>query len=506
MKGDAGRTFEYPGTSISLFSPLPVNGEQYPVPFMENHAAVKLYEDEESVKVGLAHPEERALRERLIAFHRKPVEFFRIDSSELSQLLARLSSGESLTESGVSGPEASAAAGGDERLYLDRIANDAPVVNLVNSILIEGIRRGASDIHLDSFSDEVMVRYRIDGALRRAMSLRPEQFAAVASRIKIMANLNIMERRLPQDGRLTVTMNDEKLDMRVSIVPIARGESLVLRILGRKGSLYSFSDLGLHDALRKDLLKAVKSPHGLFLVTGPTGSGKTTTLTALLREIYSEERKIVSIEDPVEYLIDGVDQIQTNERIGLTFDSVLRRVLRQDPDIILVGEIRDGATAELAVRAALTGHLVLATLHTNDALSAVPRLTDMGVPSYLVAAVLRGALSQRLVRNICVDCRESYAPHASETELLVRRGFSVDKLFRGRGCENCGGTGFKGRTAISELFTVDEELERMIARGEELGGLRAALAKRNFQSLMQDGFLRALAGVTTLSEVEAAGF
>jgi general secretion pathway protein E len=493
-------------TTVSLGSAgaLPAGGDQYPLAFMETYGAVKIAEDRERVSVGIVKEEDPQLRRRLELFHGKPVEFFRVEPDEFASYLARLSSG----TDGVQGGAADVrdeAAGEDERLLLDRLANDAPVVNLVNSILMDGIRRGASDIHIDSFTDSVTVRYRLDGVLVRALTLSPAQFPAVSSRLKIMANLNIMERRLPQDGRISVTITGEPLDMRVSIVPIVRGESIVLRVLGRKGSLYALSELGFDERILSAIRGAVRVPHGLFLVTGPTGSGKTTTLSALLREIYTEEKKIVSIEDPVEYVLDGVDQIQTNERIGLTFESLLRRVLRQDPDVILVGEIRDPETAELAVRAALTGHLVFATLHTNDAPAAVPRLTDMGVPAYLVGAVLKGVLSQRLVRKICPACRIVREPEEAERAYLDRHGEHAETLYFGAGCDECGRSGYRWRSAVGEIFRVDERLERMIARGCELSELKAALREAGMRPLSADAIEKAKRGETTLSEAEAAG-
>jgi type II secretory ATPase GspE/PulE/Tfp pilus assembly ATPase PilB-like protein len=301
-----------------------------------------------------------------------------------------------------------------------------------------------------------------------------------------------------------VHLGEGTFDVRVSIVPIAAGESIVLRLFNTGGIPIVLEDLGLDPRSLSLIRTLVSVPHGLVLATGPTGSGKTTTLNAVLRELASERVKIITIEDPVEYVIDGVDQIQTHDRIGLTFDTILRRVLRQDPDIIMVGEIRDAPTAELSVRAALTGHLVLSTLHTNDAVSVIPRLRNMGVEPYLLAAVLRGALAQRLVRRVCQACRKSVTPTREEKELLKRYGLTAARLFRGKGCDACGGTGFKGRTSIVEAFASDEEVEQMILKGERASAIAAHLAEKGFTSLVQNGLSKAVEGITTLDEVEKA--
>ena len=378
---------------------------------------------------------------------------------------------------------------------LDRIANDAPVVNLVNSLVIDGIRARASDIHIEGFSDATVVRYRVDGRLRTVHRLEADRFAAVASRVKIMANLNIMERRLPQDGRLTVHLDEDVVDVRVSIVPISAGESIVLRLFPTKRGPLGLEELGLEPEGIARLRRMATLPNGLVLVTGPTGSGKTTTLNAVLREVRSDALKIITIEDPVEYVTDGIDQIQTNERIGLTFESILRRVLRQDPDVIMVGEVRDTPTAELAIRAALTGHLVLSTLHTRDSVSAVTRLADMGVEPYLIAAVLRCVLAQRLVRRLCPACRQSTRPTKAQRETWRALGLEAGSLFRAKGCKACQGTGFRGRVAIFESFESCGELEDLIVQGRRDAELRELLAGRGLGSLALDGHRKALAGV-----------
>ena len=463
---------------------------------MEANGVIKLRESDDQVLIGLCDPSRRELMEGLRAFHDKQVRFHEIDRSELTSYLGGLLSG-------IDAPAAAAEAAGD-RIVLDRIANDAPVVNLVNSLVIDGIRARASDIHIEGFSDATVVRYRVDGRLRTVHRLEADRFAAVASRVKIMANLNIMERRLPQDGRLTVHLDEDVVDVRVSIVPISAGESIVLRLFPTKRRPLGLEELGLEPEGIARLRRMASLPNGLVLVTGPTGSGKTTTLNAVLREVRSDALKIITIEDPVEYVTDGIDQIQTNERIGLTFESILRRVLRQDPDVIMVGEIRDTPTAELAIRAALTGHLVLSTLHTRDSVSAVTRLADMGVEPYLIAAVLRCVLAQRLVRRLCPACRARRKAGAAESALLERFKQKPGPLWEARGCKECGGSGYAGRLGLFELLEIDPGLEDLAARGSRESDLRAYALDHNLRPLVVDGLGKCLAGLTTVEEVERA--
>jgi len=482
--------------TLAEFAPLPEAEQQYPLEYMDANRAIKLKENGHEVVVGVCEPDNAELLGSLREFHDKPVVFRWIDRAELSAYLGkRLSLIDA--EPGAAAPE-------QERLRLDRLANDAPIVNLVNSLMIEAIRKGASDIHVESFAAEARVRYRVDGVLQVVARLEKEKFPAVSSRIKIMANLNIMERRLPQDGRISVHLGGGSYDIRVSIVPIADGESVVLRLFNTEGAPLGLEELGLDARSIGTLRQLVAAPHGLVLATGPTGSGKTTTLNAVLRELATEAVKVITIEDPVEYRIDGVDQIQTHERIGLTFESMLKRVLRQDPDIIMVGEIRDAATAEISLRAALTGHLVLSTLHTNDAVSVIPRLRNMGVEPYLLAAVLRGAMAQRLVRRVCRACARSRKPDVRERAVLRQHGLTAPRLVHGEGCDACNGTGFKGRAAVVELFRSDPTVEEMILRGERAAAITAHLETKGFRSLARNGLALAIQGFTTIAEVEKA--
>ena len=485
-----------PRATLADYRPLPDGRTQYPLEYMEANGVIKLRETDEAVHIGLCDASRGELMEGLRAFHDKEVRFHEIDRSELASYLGGL----------LSGMDSSSAAGvaTDDRIVLDRIANDAPVVNLVNSLVIDGIRARASDIHIEGFADATVVRYRIDGSLGTVHTLERERFAAVSSRIKIMANLNIMERRLPQDGRLTVHLDEDIVDVRVSIVPISAGESIVLRLFPTKRAPLGLEELGLEPEGIGRLRRVATLPNGLVLVTGPTGSGKTTTLNAVLREVRSDALKIITIEDPVEYVTDGIDQIQTNERIGLTFESILRRVLRQDPDVIMVGEIRDTATAELAIRAALTGHLVFSTLHTRDSVSAITRLANMGVEPYLIAAVLRCAVAQRLVRRLCPACRRRRRPGAAERALLAKWRQKPGTLWAAAGCKECGGSGYRGRLGLFELLEMDAGLEELAVRGGREAELRSHAVERGLRPLVADGLGKCVAGLTTVEEVERA--
>jgi type II secretory ATPase GspE/PulE/Tfp pilus assembly ATPase PilB-like protein len=480
--------------SLENYEPLPEGAFQYPVEFIEEWGAIKLREDENEVLTGITGTTGEETKNRISRFHKKPVRFLIIDRAELSAYLGN--------KMGEPDREEKKEAAADTRVLLDKLANDAPIINLVNSICIDGIRSGASDIHLEAGMGKARVRYRLDGVLKTVRTIETGRFPAISSRIKIMANLNILERRQPQDGRITVSLGKEDVDFRVSIVPVAGGESIVLRILGKKANAGDLSELGFEQHQLGVLRNLLHRSHGLILITGPTGSGKTTTLNTMLREITSDTLKIITIEDPVEFLVEGLNQIQTNERIGLGFETLLRRVLRQDPNVIMIGEIRDAATAEIALRSALTGHLVLSTLHTNDAVSVIPRLINMGIEPYLIASVLRGAAAQRLVRKICPRCKEPEEPGAEIVRLFKNAEIPLHTLYRGRGCAACDHTGFSGRTVIAELFEGDPELEELIIKRENLNALRTYLRGRGVQSLTREGLRKAAEGITTISEIE----
>lgn len=478
----------------TLDNPVPVDQGQYSLEFSEANRVLLLSDSPEEAIVAIAGPKTAELEGVLIHHHGKPVRFMEIDQSSFASRLGKLHALGTMVSD--------AARGDDSGFQIDSVQGDAPIVNFINGILIDAIRARASDIHIELFSGYGQVRFRVDGSLATITTFPAERFSAISARVKIMANLNIMERRLPQDGRVTVDLGQDSVDLRVSIVPIARGESIVLRLFGKTGALLSLAELGMDEAMAVSADKMLGYPHGLILVTGPTGSGKTTTLNAMLRRLRSDTAKIITIEDPIEYVIEGINQIQTNEQIGLTFDTLLRRVLRQDPNVIMVGEVRDHPTADLVVRAALTGHLVLSTLHTNDSASAISRLKNIGVEPFLVAAVLRGVIAQRLVRRLCPDCKVESKPKPAEMAAAERYGVRLERVFRATGCPHCRQSGYDGRFAVYEHFLMDEGLETAIVKGERLSSISDYLRERGMKSLARAGLERVALGETTIEEIE----
>jgi general secretion pathway protein E len=386
----------------------------------------------------------------------------------------------------------------DDLLHL---ANEAPVVRLVNLLLIEALDARASDVHLESYQDGLQVRYRVDGVLQNAPSPPLHLTAAIISRLKIMAELDIAERRLPQDGRIRLRLQNRQVDVRVSTVPTLRGESVVLRLLDKERGRISLPELGMAADTLELFTEVVSRPHGIVLVTGPTGSGKTTTLYAAVEMIRTGREKILTVEDPVEYELPGVPQVPVNEKVGMTFGGALRALLRQDPDIILVGEIRDADTAQIATQAALTGHLVLSTLHTNDAPTALTRLLDLDVAAYLVASTVDAVLAQRLVRVICKNCKVETRPDRAATRRIDIDAAGLTRVWKGAGCDECRGTGFRGRTGVYELLVVDNDLRIEVQRRRGSEELRTMAIAKGMRTLLDDGLRAARNGVTTLDEV-----
>jgi general secretion pathway protein E len=387
---------------------------------------------------------------------------------------------------------------------LKDLASDAPVIRLVNLIITKAVEARASDIHLESAENRLRVRYRIDGVLHEMESPPARLRAAVISRIKIMAKLNIAERRLAQDGRIRMAVRGKEIDFRVSTTPAIHGESVVLRILDRGSLALDFAALGFDGTPLEKYLQILRQPHGIVLVTGPTGSGKTTTLYTSLLTLNTADRKILTVEDPVEYLLEGINQVQVKPAIGLTFASALRSFLRQDPDIMMVGEIRDLETAQIAVQAALTGHLVLSTLHTNDAASAVTRLLDMGLEDYLLTSTINGLVAQRLVRRLCPRCRDSYVPvpdFATRLEFHRLRPEEPIVLYRAKGCEFCGQTGYFGRTMIVEVLAMTDAIRQLVLKHAEAREIQIAAREDGMQTMYEHGLCKALDGITTVEEV-----
>lgn len=436
---------------IESFKNIPVADMQYPFEFIESSRALILEQDEHSVTIGYTDNTEKKAIETIENYHQKKTTFIKLPEIELTAWISRtFSANEEINES----------------KSIDKLEDNATIVNFVNSILLEGIKKKASDIHIEANDGFYTVRFRIDGYLKIYSKYYDNRFDEISARIKIMANLNVMEKRKPQDGRITVSLEQKKIDLRISVVPTTNGESIVLRILlcdeEAENSFKKLENLGFSKNDMNNIRRMLKVQHGLILVTGPTGSGKTTTMTAMLREILNSEIKIITIEDPVEISLPGVNQIQVNDQIDLTFESVLRRVLRQDPDVIMVGEIRDERTARLCVRSALTGHLVLSTLHTNDSVGTITRLINMGIEPYIVGTVLKGAIAQRLVKK------------------------------------NDG----HGRTVIGESFVMSKQLEEAISSNCPESIIRKTIENCGFKSMKEDAESKIRKHLTSIEYVE----
>ncbi|MGD6816729.1 GspE/PulE family protein [Metabacillus sp. 84] len=378
---------------------------------------------------------------------------------------------------------------------------DSPVVRLVNQILQSAVQQKASDIHMDPHETKIVIRYRVDGVLKTERTLPKNMQSVLTARIKIMANLDITEHRIPQDGRIKTAIDLHPIDLRVSSLPTVYGEKIVMRILDLGSTLNDLNKLGFNSLNLQRFHSLIEQPTGIVLITGPTGSGKSSTLYAALNRLNSEEVNIITIEDPVEYQLEGINQIQVNANVGMTFAKGLRSILRQDPNIVMVGEIRDRETAEIAVRASLTGHLVLSTLHTNDSLGTITRLIDMGVEPFLVASSLSGVVAQRLVRKVCRDCAKEQPVTKREAEIFARRGLRIEKTIRGAGCGMCSMTGYKGRIAIHELLMINDEMKRMILNNEPISVIRDLAVKNKTIFLIDDGLLKVKQGLTTTEEI-----
>ncbi len=378
--------------------------------------------------------------------------------------------------------------------------DDAPIIKLINAMLGEAIKLGASDIHVETFEKALVIRFRIDGILREVLRPNRKLSSLLVSRIKVMAKLDIAEKRVPQDGRISLRIAGRAVDVRVSTMPSSHGERVVLRLLDKNNSHLNLADLGMTLAVQQTFSRLILKPHGIILVTGPTGSGKSTTLYAGLTEINTKDRNILTVEDPIEYELEGIGQTQVNTKVNMTFARGLRAILRQDPDVVMVGEIRDLETAQIAVQASLTGHLVLSTLHTNTAAGAITRLEDMGVESFLLSSSLLGVLAQRLVRTLCPHCKEAHQPDKEERNLLDIAKKDDVMIYRAKGCEHCNFTGYRGRTGIHELIVIDEHIRELIHNGKGEQAIEK-YARLTTPSIRADGFSKVLLGETTLEEV-----
>lgn len=378
---------------------------------------------------------------------------------------------------------------------------DSPIVRLVNQIIANGVAQRASDVHFDPQETELRVRYRVDGVLKLERALPKHMQNVILARIKIMGNLNITENRLPQDGRIKASVNMKPIDIRVSTLPTIYGEKVVMRILDVSGAMNSLDKLGFNKKNYETFSKMIEKPNGIVLITGPTGSGKSSTLYAALNQLNGEDVNIITVEDPVEYQLQGINQIQVREEVGLTFATGLRSILRQDPDIVMVGEIRDLETAQIAVRASLTGHLVLSTLHTNSAVESVSRMKDMGVEPFLLSSSLVGVVAQRLIRKVCRDCKATHIPNDREKAIFAEHEMDIKEIVRGRGCPSCNNTGYRGRIAIHEVLAVDEFVKNVILTGKSTLALRDYMRESGYFSLLEDGLLKVQEGLTTTEEV-----
>ena len=487
-----------PFISANDFPDLAPEVEGLQSEFLRNHHVYPLSVDDGNLTVAMAVPDDAFLLKALALATGLTIHPCVALESEIDRALT--ASDEVVEDEDASGFDLDA---GDFVEHLKDLASEAPVIRMVNQIIGRVTDLRASDIHLEPFDDGLHVRYRVDGVIYTAEVVAPQLSAAVNSRVKLMAHLDIAERRLPQDGRIKTRVKGRELDLRVSTVPTVHGESVVMRVLDRSSVRYSLEAMGFaaDNLERFNLLLA--RPHGILLITGPTGSGKTTTLYTALSKLDASAHKIITVEEPVEYQLEGINQIQVHQQIGLSFASALRSILRQDPDIIMIGEMRDGETAQIAVQSALTGHLVLSTLHTNTAAGAIIRLQDMGIEPYLITSSVNGVLSQRLVRRLCEHCKAPYEPDPSiiANSGLQRMGLNPTHLYKSVGCEQCRQSGYSGRCGIHELLVMDDAMRRGVLDGLDAASLHTQATSTGMNTLYEDGLRKVASGVTSLDEL-----
>ena len=499
---------DIPNISYSEYPNKPVELENLSIQFMKQALFVPLSLSRDCLKIAMSNPLDYSTIDALKVSFGVGVEVVAGRPDEISDVIDRLyGSGKESMEAIIE--EA------DKDVYeidspdnqdiesLKGMASEAPIIRLVNRLIYNAVEMHASDIHFEPFENRFVIRYRIDGVLHEIEAPPLRLQAAIISRVKILAKLDIAERRLPQDGGIKLKIADKEIDFRVSTVPTLYGESLVLRILDRGNLQLDLRKIGFPEEIYHKYEELIRQPYGMILVTGPTGSGKTSTLYTTLAMINSSEKKVITLEDPVEYQLAGVNQIQVKPKIGLTFLSGLRSIVRQDPDIILVGEIRDKETAEIAIQSALTGHLLFSTLHTNDSVGALSRLMDMGVENFLLSSTLLGVMAQRLVRVICPDCRRQVQPEKRLVEMmqLSDEQLSQTTFYEGTGCESCHYTGFKGRTAIFEFLSINEDIRKALTDSKSADEIKTIARASGLKSLRQDGWQKVMDGITTISEV-----
>ena len=502
----------YLGIKLALtqdYPSMPVENTGIAVNYMRAVELVPLYEKEVNgeieLSIAMVTPQDQFTMNALEMATGKVIRPLLGLPSEIKSNIERLYGNEGKeTDGGIDFEIAGDNSDLDDIEHLKDMASEAPVIRLVNQIMTGAMNSRASDIHIEPFEDHLTIRYRIDGVMQEQDSPAPQLTAAIISRIKLMARLNIAERRLPQDGRIQLRAQGKEIDMRVSTVPTMYGESIVMRILDKKSIKLDLATLGFSDENFQKIQEQLKQPHGVLLVTGPTGSGKTTTLYSALSQLNTSETKILTVEDPVEYELEGINQIQANPKIGLTFSDALRSIVRQDPDVIMIGEMRDAETARIAIQSALTGHLVLSTIHTNDAGSGVTRLLDMGVEDYLLTSSVNGILAQRLVRRLCPQCRTSKAAMPEIIEELELRKYQPDgeiKMWQANGCPACSNTGYKGRSAVHEVLIMDDDIRRLVLKHADGGVIQEQARAAGMITLYEDGLMKALNGITTFEEV-----
>jgi type IV pilus assembly protein PilB len=463
--------------------------------------------DGKTLVLGMSDPNNVFLYDEVRRRTKREIRFVAVASTDITRIVEALGSNESaerveeilkdVKEDDVQLVKDETEDGTD----LQKAGNESPIIRFVNYVIADAVKQGASDIHIEPKEKALKVRFRVDGVLSDRTTIPKRMVPGVVSRVKIMANLDIAERRLPQDGRIRAIINDHKIDLRMSTLPTAHGEKVVMRILDNKAINVPLEALGFGEKALEVWKTQIDAPHGIVLVTGPTGSGKTTTLYSSLRVMDGNKLNISTVEDPIEYQLAQANQVQVHDKIGMTFSAALRSLLRQDPDVVLLGEIRDAETARIAVQAALTGHLVLSTLHTNDAPSSVTRLINIGVEPYLIASAVNAILAQRLVRKICQQCREEFVPSEQHRMFLSQQGFSSEKTWRGKGCDKCRKTGYSGRLGIYELLIMDDSLRDMVTSNPDVIALRRKCIEKGLVTLRQDGFDKVSKGLTTVDEI-----
>ena len=481
--------------------------ELLPLDYIRKYQIVPLRYEEDILIVGMVDPSNVFILDEVKRRTQKLPRVCVITSVDLAKVIEQHSSGsgdvqvDDIIKDVAEDDIQLISARADDVADLEKMGSESPIIRFVNYVIHDAVKQSASDIHIEPKEKALKIRYRIDGVLFDSMSPPASMHPAIISRLKIMANLDISERRLPQDGRIRAIISDRKIDLRLSTLPTTHGEKAVIRILDNKSIQVNLEELGFNPEILEVWKRQIEEPHGILLVTGPTGSGKTTTLYASLRQMDAQRMNISTVEDPIEYNLAAVNQTQVHERIAMTFATVLRSLLRQDPDVIMVGEIRDAETARTAIQAALTGHLVLSTLHTNDAPSSITRLINIGVEPYLIASAVNAVLAQRLVRRICPHCKEEHKISDKSKAYLMAQGFEADSAWRGKGCDKCRRTGYTGRQGVYELLVMDDNLRDLVTQNPDVTAFRRMCRERGVVTLRQDGFKKVLAGLTTVEEV-----